>query len=61
MGKRAVPLILEQMRSEGDDPDHWYIALESITGEDPVPEDAFGNTVKMAQAWLSWADTHYGW
>ena len=56
MGERALPLILTQIKREGDDPDHWFTALEAITGEDPVSEDAYGNTVKMAAAWLSWAD-----
>ena len=40
MGQRALPLLLDQIRREGDDPDHWFAALEAITGEDPVPEDA---------------------
>lgn len=56
MGDRALPLILTQIKREGDDPDHWFTALEAITGEDPVSEDAYGDTVKMAAAWLSWAD-----
>ena len=56
MGQNALPLILEQIKREGDDPDHWFTALEAITGEDPVSKDAYGDTVKMAAAWLSWAD-----
>ncbi len=57
MGDRAVPLILERLKQEGENPDHWYAALEAITGEDPVPEDAYGDTVLIAKAWLSWAET----
>ena len=57
MGAKALPLILTQMKNEGDDPDHWFVALEKITRQNPVPEDDYGDTVKMAQAWLLWAET----
>ena len=61
MGEKALPLILARIRSEGEDPDHWFGALESITGENPVPEDAYGDTVKMAKAWLFWAEENNVW
>ena len=61
MGKRAIPLILKQIEREGEDPDHWFAALSAITEEDPVPEDAYGDTVKMAEAWLSWAKERHDW
>lgn len=51
MGDPAVPLILEELRSE---PDHWFWALESITDENPVPLEAAGKVEKMAQAWIEW-------
>ena len=54
MGKRALPLIMEQLESEGSRPDHWCAALEAITGEDPVPEGSRGDTVRIAKAWLEW-------
>lgn len=55
MGPRAVPLILDELRRE---PDHWFVALKRITGEDPVPEDARGDLDLMAQAWLRWGRSH---
>ncbi len=61
MGSDAIPLILRQMESEGDDPDHWSWALRSITGENPIPNEAAGDTVKIAEAWLSWGRTRYAW
>lgn len=61
MGEKALPLVLNQLKSEGGNPDHWYIALESITGEDPVPEEAYGDTVKIAEAWLQWAEEKNVW
>lgn len=61
MGGRAVPLILREMENEGNDPDHWFWALEMITGADPVPIEAYGDTVQMAQAWRLWAEGRYVW
>ena len=51
MGKQAVPLILQEMK---DHPGHWSMALQSITGENPVPEEAAGHAVQVANAWLEW-------
>ena len=53
-GPKMVPLIIEQLELEGDNPDHWCAALEAITGETPVPEEDRGDTVRIAQAWISW-------
>ena len=61
MGELALPLILAQLRNEHDDPDHWFAALEAITGQDPVPENAYGDTLKMADAWLLWAKEENVW
>ncbi len=54
MGRRAVPLILRQLKSERNDPDQWFWALQVITGDQPVKDEDRGNYVKMAQAWLDW-------
>ncbi len=51
MGSPAVPLILEELRREAD---HWFWALEAITGEDPVPKESAGKVQETAQAWLNW-------
>jgi hypothetical protein len=61
MGQDAMSLILRQLQREGDDPDHWFWALEMITGQDPVPAEAYGDNVAIAQAWLSWARGRYAW
>ena len=55
MGEPVVPLLLEELRRK---PDHWFWALESITGEDPVPAAAKGNVQKMADAWVKWGIQH---
>ncbi|WP_369723073.1 hypothetical protein AB8Z38_03030 [Bradyrhizobium sp. LLZ17] len=54
MGERAVPLILKQLELESDDPDHWFWALNFLTGEDPVQDEDRGNMRKMSAAWLRW-------
>jgi hypothetical protein len=56
MGEKALPLILAQLREEGDDPSHWFTALETITSHNPVPESAYGDMPKMAEIWLYWAE-----
>jgi hypothetical protein len=55
MGPTAIPLIPDESRRE---PDHWFVGLERITGEGPVPEDSRGNLDLMAQAWLRWGRSH---
>jgi hypothetical protein len=54
MGEKAIPLILRQLEDEGDDPDHWFWALQALTRENPVLEDARGDMKEMARAWLDW-------
>ena len=51
MGAAAVPLILAELRHETD---HWFWALEAITGENPVPPETSGNVSAAAEAWLQW-------
>jgi type I restriction-modification system DNA methylase subunit len=49
MGTAVVPLLLEELR---DRPDHWLVALNKITNEDPAVS---GSTFKEAvAAWLEW-------
>lgn len=51
MGLPAVSLILHELERE---PDHWFWALEAITGVDPVPPEAAGRVRAMAAAWVRW-------
>ncbi len=55
MGKECLPLLLEELRRE---PDHWFVALQAITGANPIPDSVSGDVEKMAKAWLSWGDQH---
>lgn len=55
MGPDAVPLLIAQLKSEGDKPDQWFWALRAITTQNPVRPEDRGNFPKMARAWIEWA------
>ena len=57
MGENAIPLILHEMEREGDEPDMWFVALQILTGEDPVTDEIRGDFKAMADRWLEWAAT----
>jgi hypothetical protein len=50
-GERVLPLIAAELRRE---PSFIFLALEDITGENPVPEVALGNLQATTDAWLAW-------
>ena len=54
MGPSAIPLILQTMKEK---PGHWFWALKSITGEDPVPPKHRGRIKEMTEDWLNWGRT----
>jgi hypothetical protein len=51
LGSGAIPLLLAELERK---PDHWFWALQAITGEDPVPAASRGNLIEMSAAWLTW-------
>jgi hypothetical protein len=51
MGRNAIPLILAEMKER---PGHWFWALKSITGEDPVLPEQRGRIKEMTEAWINW-------
>jgi len=51
MGPAVVPLILAELEKE---PDHWFWALEAITGENPVTESDAGDIEAAARVWVEW-------
>lgn len=54
MGEAAIPFILRELDRS---PDHWFVALRSITGANPVPPDHRGKIGLMARDWLSWGQS----
>lgn len=57
MGKPVIPFILRDLVSTND---HWFWALEALTGENPVAPEDRGNIAKMVSAWVEWANKN-GW
>ena len=51
MGEPAVPWLLQRLAER---PDHWFVALNAITGARPVPSESRGRIKEMTQAWLNW-------
>lgn len=52
MGMDAVPALLSRLVTQG--PDFLYWALQSITGEDPVPEKHQGHLDLISEDWIKW-------
>lgn len=49
MGRDILPFLLRELSER---PDHWLVALNAITGEDPAP--AGSTFTKAVDAWLAW-------
>lgn len=59
MGEKAIPMLLRELHER---PDHWFWALEAITGVHPILPSQQGRVDEMAKAWLNWAeDNGYEW
>jgi hypothetical protein len=48
----VIPFLLKDLEHK---PEHWFVALSEITGENLIPEEASGRMDDMAKAWLDWA------
>ena len=51
LGEAVVPLILRELQKK---PAPWFIALEAITGTNPVPDHFAGDFRAMRDLWLEW-------
>ncbi len=51
MGVAATPWIIDQLRAQ---PDHWFPALEAVTGVNPVKTSSEGHMAEMASDWCAW-------
>jgi hypothetical protein len=59
MGPEVVPLLLRELEREAD---HWFRALFTLTGANPVPAESQGKVPEMAAAWLRWGrEQGYHW
>lgn len=55
LGPDVLPLIFDELQNG---PEHWFWALYSITGDNPVTEIEDGNMWAMRDAWLKWGKKH---
>lgn len=53
LGPGVVPWILAELAMR---PDHWFWALNALTGVNPVSPEAAGDLRAMTEAWLRWGD-----
>ena len=53
MGRGALPLLFKELEQR---PDHWLVALNAITGQDPAPIDSTFD--RAVAAWLDWGRKH---
>lgn len=51
LGPAVLPLILRDLAETRR---FWFPALQAITGENPVPDDAAGDIERMSEAWIKW-------
>lgn len=52
LGPDVVPIILRELSVR---PGHWFVALEALTGTNPVREADYGDLPAMSDAWIDWA------
>ncbi len=55
MGPAVVPLLLRELQQR---PNHWFAALRSLTGADPVAPSDRGRIGPMTEAWVRWGKEH---
>jgi hypothetical protein len=55
LGPRVVPLVLRELKER---PNHWFAALQALTGADPVPISDRGKISQMTEAWVRWGEEH---
>lgn len=53
MGRDVLPFIIEDLSKTQN---HWFYALNKITGKNPIPENHAGNIELMTKDWLNWAN-----
>lgn len=51
MGKDAIPHIIADWLTSDN---HWFVALISITGENPIEPEHRGYIKKMKEDWFGW-------
>lgn len=55
MGPAVVPHLLRELERR---PNHWFAALRSLTGADPVDPADRGHLGRTAESWIRWGKEH---
>jgi hypothetical protein len=55
LGPEVVPLLLRELEQR---PNHWFAALKSLTGADPVAPPDRGRVGPMTEPWIIWGKEH---
>jgi hypothetical protein len=55
LGEEMIPLILKEIEIR---PSFIFMALNDITGEDPIPNEHRGRLSLMVADWLAWGTEH---
>lgn len=55
IGVGAISWIIRDLDKTND---HWFYALEKITGNNPIKEENVGAVEKMKTDWVEWAIKH---
>jgi len=55
LGPAVLPLLLRELEQR---PNHWFSALRSLTGADPVSPSDRGKIGPMTEAWIKWGKEH---
>jgi hypothetical protein len=53
LGTDIIPFIIEDLKESQD---HWFYALELLTGENPISNEHRGIIHLMKSDWLNWAE-----
>jgi hypothetical protein len=51
LGPAVLPLLLRDLAETHR---FWFAALNAITGENPIPDEAAGDVARMTDAWIAW-------
>ena len=52
MGDETIPFIFKDFEKNDN---HWFFALEVITGKNPISPEHIGNIELMKKDWTEWA------
>jgi len=52
LGQKVIPFIIDDLKATDN---HWFYALEALTGQNPIKENHKGIVPLMKNDWIEWA------